>query len=558
MRVLLFTRVTYDSATPSQGTCSESSGTVTCALGTIADGQRASVEIKVTPGAGGTITNQATVSATTADPVLVNNSASAETTVDPVADLSLTNTDSPDPVLAGELLTYTLTVDNAGPDDATGVELTDTLPAGVDLRLRHAVAGHAAPSPAAPSPARWARSPTARTPPSRSRSRPAPAARSPTRRRSRPRSTTRTRRTTRASAETTVDPAADLSLTKYRLARPGAGRRAAHLHAHGSQRRARRRDRRRADRHAAGRRDLRLGHALAGQLLRVERHGHLRAGHGRRPGRAPPSRSRSGRTAGGTITNQATVSATTADPDAGQQLRERRDHRRPGRRPVADEDRLARPGAGRRAARPTRSRLTTPGPTTRPASSSPTRSRPASPSSPPRRPRAPARESSGTVTCALGTIANGQDASVEIAVTAQRRGSDHQRGDRRIARSRIPTSTTTRRPPTRPCTPVADLALTKSDSPDPVLPAELLTYTLTVHNAGPQSADGVIADRHAAGRRHLRLRHALAGHVLGVERHRHVRARHDRRRGRRDRRDQGPALPAGHDHEPGAGHLRRS
>ena len=47
------------------------------------------------------------MSATTADPVLVNNAASATTTVDPAADLSLTKSDSPDPVLAGELLTYT-------------------------------------------------------------------------------------------------------------------------------------------------------------------------------------------------------------------------------------------------------------------------------------------------------------------------------------------------------------------------------------------------------------------------------------------------------------------
>ena len=36
-------------------------------------------------------------------------------------------------------------------------------------------------------------------------------------------------------------------------------------------------------------------------------------------------------------------------------------------------------------------------------------------------------------------------------------------------------------------TPAADLSLTKTDSPDPVLAGELLTYTLTVHNAGPQA-----------------------------------------------------------------------
>ena len=47
------------------------------------------------------------------------------------ADLSVTKTDSPDPVTEGNLLTYTLTVSNAGPDDATNVVLTDTLPGSV-------------------------------------------------------------------------------------------------------------------------------------------------------------------------------------------------------------------------------------------------------------------------------------------------------------------------------------------------------------------------------------------------------------------------------------------
>ena len=60
-----------------------------------------------------------------------NNSASAQTTVTATADLSLTKTDAPDPVLEGEQITYTLTVHNSGPQSATGVALTDTLPAGV-------------------------------------------------------------------------------------------------------------------------------------------------------------------------------------------------------------------------------------------------------------------------------------------------------------------------------------------------------------------------------------------------------------------------------------------
>ena len=52
-------------------------------------------------------------------------------TSDSVADLALSKTSSPDPVLAGELLTYTLIVSNAGPNEATGVTISDTLPAGV-------------------------------------------------------------------------------------------------------------------------------------------------------------------------------------------------------------------------------------------------------------------------------------------------------------------------------------------------------------------------------------------------------------------------------------------
>jgi uncharacterized repeat protein (TIGR01451 family) len=47
-----------------------------------------------------------------------------------VADLDITNVDSPDPVVAGNNLTYTITVSNAGPDPAASASLSDTLPAG--------------------------------------------------------------------------------------------------------------------------------------------------------------------------------------------------------------------------------------------------------------------------------------------------------------------------------------------------------------------------------------------------------------------------------------------
>ena len=47
------------------------------------------------------------------------------------ADLSVSKVDNLDPVVAGNQLTYTITVTNAGPDDALDVLVTDTLPAGV-------------------------------------------------------------------------------------------------------------------------------------------------------------------------------------------------------------------------------------------------------------------------------------------------------------------------------------------------------------------------------------------------------------------------------------------
>ena len=47
------------------------------------------------------------------------------------ADLAVTKSDSPDPVLAGNSLSYTLTITNNGPTTSTGSVLTDILPSGV-------------------------------------------------------------------------------------------------------------------------------------------------------------------------------------------------------------------------------------------------------------------------------------------------------------------------------------------------------------------------------------------------------------------------------------------
>jgi uncharacterized repeat protein (TIGR01451 family) len=52
---------------------------------------------------------------------------------EPSADLSVTKTDSADPVTTGAPLTYTVEVRNAGPDPASGVSMTDDFPSGVDF-----------------------------------------------------------------------------------------------------------------------------------------------------------------------------------------------------------------------------------------------------------------------------------------------------------------------------------------------------------------------------------------------------------------------------------------
>ena len=50
-----------------------------------------------------------------------------------IGDLSITKADSPDPVQVNNNLTYTITVNNNGPQAAAGVQVTDPLPAGVNL-----------------------------------------------------------------------------------------------------------------------------------------------------------------------------------------------------------------------------------------------------------------------------------------------------------------------------------------------------------------------------------------------------------------------------------------
>ena len=96
------------------------------------DEQREITIVVIAPPDGGMIENSVTVKSETIDLFPDDNLASVETTVVPVADLSLTKEDNIDPVNAAEKLQYELTVTNNGPSSAENVVITDTLMAGVD------------------------------------------------------------------------------------------------------------------------------------------------------------------------------------------------------------------------------------------------------------------------------------------------------------------------------------------------------------------------------------------------------------------------------------------
>jgi len=104
------------------------SNTISYSGGTVAAGASCTVQVDVTSVMHGSYDN------TTGD--LTSSSGNSGTandtlTVNPAADLAIYKTDSSDPVLAGNVLTYTVLVFNNGPSTALDVVVTDTLPSGV-------------------------------------------------------------------------------------------------------------------------------------------------------------------------------------------------------------------------------------------------------------------------------------------------------------------------------------------------------------------------------------------------------------------------------------------
>lgn len=75
-----------------------------------------------------TLTNTASITSTTFDSNSNNNDDTLLTTVETRADLAVNKVAWPEPAIAGETLTYTLTLTNNGPSTARNVIVTDTLP----------------------------------------------------------------------------------------------------------------------------------------------------------------------------------------------------------------------------------------------------------------------------------------------------------------------------------------------------------------------------------------------------------------------------------------------
>lgn len=120
---------------PSGWNCSVSQQNVSCLGATLAPNTSVTLVVGgvVNQFATGSVDNTATVSAATADPVPANNTASSSIPLTPTVDVSVVKakTDPTASATAGSPVSWTLTVANAGPSGATGLTVTDAVPATV-------------------------------------------------------------------------------------------------------------------------------------------------------------------------------------------------------------------------------------------------------------------------------------------------------------------------------------------------------------------------------------------------------------------------------------------
>ena len=128
------TSASFVSTSPAaSGNCGIAGGIVTCNLGRENAGGRTTITVDITSNSQVDVNDIATVTSATPDPNPANNQATGSVSFRGSADLGLTKSDAPDPVTAGQTLTYTLSVTNSGPSAAPNVVVKDVLPKEVAL-----------------------------------------------------------------------------------------------------------------------------------------------------------------------------------------------------------------------------------------------------------------------------------------------------------------------------------------------------------------------------------------------------------------------------------------
>ena len=121
----------------SAGTCANNAGTIECTFASVAVGSLATITIDAdvrssAPIGVDNLDNTATVTSGTDDPNATNDMSTTETDVNRSADLSVEKTKpAPTTFTAGEVSTYQIVLTNNGPSDADGVVIDDPAPAGV-------------------------------------------------------------------------------------------------------------------------------------------------------------------------------------------------------------------------------------------------------------------------------------------------------------------------------------------------------------------------------------------------------------------------------------------
>ncbi len=120
-------------ATPPAGCTGPAAGPLTCSIASLAPLANRVFTFNVLTNTPGVLTNTAQITASTpTDPNLANNTATFTTTVNPAADLQVSNpfTVSPATVNAAAPVTFTATLTNNGPDPATSPQFNFTLSGG--------------------------------------------------------------------------------------------------------------------------------------------------------------------------------------------------------------------------------------------------------------------------------------------------------------------------------------------------------------------------------------------------------------------------------------------